>query len=432
MLRFLGSSQGFCDGISRRNFLQIGAFGAGLTLADMLRGQAANAATAAANKQSSRSLKAAIMIYLPGGPTHLDTYDLKPNAPAEIRGEFKPISTNVPGVQICELFPLQAQMWDKLAVIRSVIGSNEHSDSSVMTGWSEQLNRVQNHPSFGSVVSKIRGDSDSAVPPFVSLRGMSRGSDPGFLGIAHRPFTPSGPGNSNLKLATGVTVERLDERKSLLDVFDDTRREIDASGAMAGLDSYAEKAIEMVTSGVVRKALDLNSEPAASRKRYQGIEQFLTARRLIEAGVGCVTLSIGGWDTHGGNFTSMRRQLPLVDRAISNLIQDLHDRGMQDDVVTVMWGEFGRTPKINSNAGRDHWPAVMSALVAGGGLNMGQAVGSTTANAERPKDRPYTIQQVLATLYTAIGIDPAMTFLNGSGRPMHLLDQRDPVVELLS
>jgi len=431
MLRFLGSSQGFCDGVSRRNFMQIGTFGAGLTLADMLRGQAAHAATAAAKKQASRSQKAAIMIYLPGGPTHLDMYDPKPNAPVEIRGETKTISTNVNGVQITDLFPLQAKMWDKLAVVRSLIGSNEHSDSTVMTGYSDLLNRVANHPSFGSVVSKVRSAEESAVPPFVSLRGMSRGSEPGFLGIAHRPFAPSGQGNANLKLANGVTSTRLDERKGLLDTFDDTRRDIDATGAMTGLDAYTEKAIEMVTSGTIRKALDNSHEPAANRERYKGVEQFLTARRLIEAGVGCVTLSFGGWDSHGNNFSTMKKQLPMVDKAISSLIQDLHDRGMQDDVVTVMWGEFGRTPKINMGAGRDHWPAAMSALVAGGGLKMGQAVGSTTSNGERPKDSPYTIQQVLATLYSAIGIDPAQTFQNGSGRPMYLLDNRDPVAELI-
>ncbi|HSQ55636.1 MAG TPA: DUF1501 domain-containing protein, partial [Gemmata sp.] len=188
MLRFLGSSHSFCDGVSRRSFLQIGAFGAGLTLADMLQARAATTK----NKQPSRSNKAAIMIYLPGGPSHMDMYDLKPDAPVEFRGEFKPIKTNVPGVEICEHMPLQAKMWDKLACIRSIVSVGEHSDSLVMTGYSEQLNRTANHPSFGSVVSKIRGESNGAVPPFVSLRGMSRGSEPGYLGIAHRPFTPGG------------------------------------------------------------------------------------------------------------------------------------------------------------------------------------------------------------------------------------------------
>lgn len=430
MLQFLGSSQGFCDGVSRRGFLRVGAFGAGLTLADMLRARSAQAATAAAAKQTSRSQKAAIMIYLPGGPSHIDTYDPKPDAPKEIRGEFKPISTNVPGIQIVEHFAQQAKMFDKLAVIRSVMATDEHSDSAVMTGFSERINKLARHPSFGAVVSKLRSDT-SSVPPFVSLRGMSIGTDSGFLGIAHRPFAPGGQGNSNLKLVKDVSPERLGERRNLLETFDDTRREIDATGAMTGLDSYTEKALEMVTSGTVRRALDLEKESSKTRERYKGAEKFLTARRLIEAGVGCVTLSIGGWDNHGGIFESLKKQLPQVDRALSALIQDLHDRGMQDDVVTVMWGEFGRTPKVNSNAGRDHWPAVMSALIAGGGLKMGQAIGASTSGGERPKERPYTVQQVLATLYQAIDIDPAITFPNSSGRPMYVLDDRKPVSELV-
>ncbi len=425
MLRFLGSSNSFCDGINRRNFLQIGAFGTGLTLADMLRLKAAN------TKQPSRSQKAAIMIYLPGGPSHMDMYDLKPDAPKEFRGEFSPIKTNVAGVQICEHFPLQAKMWDKLACIRSVVSVGEHSDSLVMTGYSEQVNRTAHHPCVGSVISKLRSAVGGAVPPFVSLRGMSRGSEPGYLGIAHRPFTPSGPGNANLRLARGVDSDRLHERKDLLGSFDDTRREIDASGTMIGMDSYTDKAIEMVTAGVVRDALDVKKEDEKTRARYKGVERFLTARRLIEAGVGCVTLSIGGWDTHGNNFKSLAKQLPLVDRGIANLIQDLHDRGMQDDVVTVMWGEFGRTPRVNKSAGRDHWPQVMSAMVAGGGLKMGQAVGASTAKAERPKDNPVSAQRVLSTIYHALGIDPAMTFPNGAGRPMYVLDDRQPVKELL-
>jgi len=429
MLRFLGSPRTFCDGISRRDFLQIGAFGAGLTLADMLHARAAFAAEG--GKQPLRSNKAAIMIYLPGGPSHMDMYDLKPGAPKEFRGEFNPIHTNVPGVQICEHMPLQAKMWDKLACVRSIVSVDEHSDSLVMTGYPERVNRTADHPSFGSVVSKLRSATNGAVPPFVSLRGMSRGTEPGYLGIAHRPFTPGGQGNANLRLANGVTPARLDERKALLDKFDDTRREIDASGTMAGMDAYTVKAIEMVTAGVVRDALDIRKEDDKTRDRYKGVEQFLTARRLVEAGVGCVTLSIGGWDTHGQNFQTLKRQLPLVDKGIANLISDLHDRGMAEDVVTVMWGEFGRTPKINNGAGRDHWAPAMSALIAGGGLKMGQAVGSTTDKGERPKDRPCTVPMVLSTIYQQLGIDPAMTFPNGAGRPMYVLDERETIKELL-
>ena len=431
MLRFLGSTHKFCDGASRRDFLQIGAFGAGLTLADMLRLNTASAAGSAAKKQPSRSQKSAIMIYLPGGPSHMDMYDLKPDAPAEFRGEFNPIKTNVSGVEICEHFPMQAKMWDKLACVRSVVSVDEHSDSLVMTGYPDRVNRIADHPCFGSVVSKVRSADSGAVPPFVSLRGMSRGTEPGYLGIAHRPFTPGGQGNSNLKLAQGVTVDRLEDRKNLLEKFDDTKREIDATGTMAGMDAYNERALEMVTAGVVRDALDVRKEDEKTRERYKGVEAFLTARRLVEAGVGCVTLSIGGWDTHGQNFQSLKKQLPQVDRGIANLIQDLHDRGMQDDVVTVMWGEFGRTPKINMNAGRDHWSPVMGAMIAGGGLKMGQAVGASTAKAERPKDNPVSVPRLLSTIYRAMGIDPSMTFPNGAGRPMYVLDDREPVKELI-
>ena len=321
-------------------------------------------------------------------------------------------------------------MWDKLAVIRSVISVEEHSDCLVSTGYSEARNRTAHHPSFGAVVSKLRGTDREGVPPFVSLRGLTFGQEPGFLGVAHRAFTSSGQGLQNLKLAAGVDQTRVQDRRTLLASFDGVRREIDASGTMKGLDVFASRAFDMVASGTVRKALDLAREEPRARDRYRGVEQFLTARRLIEAGVGCVTLAVGGWDTHGDNFRTLKRQLPDVDRGLSNLIQDLHDRGLENDVVTVMWGEFGRTPKINGGAGRDHWAPVMSALVAGGGLKMGQAIGATTARGEIPRDRPYTVPQVLSTLYRAIGIDPAMTFADGSGRPMYVLDDRQPVVEL--
>jgi hypothetical protein len=305
MLTLWGEKQRFCDGISRRGFLQIGALGAGLTLADLLRQQAG----AAAAKQPTPSNKAAIMVYLPGGPSHMDMWDLKPDAPKEYRGEFKPIPTNVPGCQICEHFPLQARMWDKLAAIRSIVSVDEHSDTLVMTGWSDNQNRQRQSPSFGSYVSRIRGNT-SDVPPFVSLRGMSRGSQPSYLGIAHRPFSTSGPGMRNLQLPGGVDATRTEDRKALLESFDNVRRDIDASGTMKGMDSFTSRAFDIVASGTVRKALDLSKEEPRCRERYKGVEQFLTARRLVEAGVGCVTLSYGSWDTHGQNFTSLKRMLP--------------------------------------------------------------------------------------------------------------------------
>jgi uncharacterized protein (DUF1501 family) len=207
---------------------------------------------------------------------------------------------------------------------------------------------------------------------------------------------------------------------------------VDDSGTMKGMDSFTARAFDMVASGAVRKALDLSSEEPRTRDRYRGVEQFLMARRLVEAGVGCVTLAYGSWDNHSSNFKTLRNQLPNLDRGIANLVQDLVDRGMDEDVVTVCWGEFGRTPKINSNdAGRDHWAPVMSCMIAGGGLKMGQAIGTSSARGEYPKDRPYKPAQVLSTIYKALGIDPSMTFPNGSGRPMYILDDREPVAELL-
>jgi uncharacterized protein (DUF1501 family) len=430
MFTLWGAKQRFCDGLSRRNFLKIGAFGAGLTLAEMMKLRASAGGAAPAS-----SSKSAIMIYLPGGPSHIDMYDLKPDAPAEIRGEFNPIKTNVPGVEICEHFPMQAQMWDKFACIRSLIAAPEHSDHETHTGYSEATNRVANHPSMGAVISKLRAGS-SDIPPYVSLRGLSTGLEPGFLGVANRAFAPSGPGMENLRLATGVDKDRFDDRKDLLGHFDSIRRDMDAGTTMKGLDTFTTRAFDMVTSGTVRKALDLTKEDPRVRDRYKGVEQFLMARRLVEAGVGCVTLSIGGWDTHGNNFPTLRRQLPEVDRALANLIGDLHERGMENDVVTVMWGEFGRSPKIGIDGpqfkdGRGHWPPVMSAMIAGGGLKMGQAIGSSNARGETPKDRPYRVSQVLSTIYQALGIDPSKTFPNGSGRPMYILDDREPVSELL-
>ena len=432
MMTFLGRQQKFCDGLNRRNFLQIGAFGAGLTLADQLRAKAAPTANGLNPSTKTSSPKAAIMIYLPGGPSHIDMYDPKPDAPAEFRGEFKAIQTAVPGFHISEHMPLQARMMDKLAVVRSLVSNDEHSDSYLMTGYTEQVNRAAaqgQHPSFGSVVSKLRGGS-SEIPPFISLRGTSIGTEPGFLGVSHRPFTAEGPGLANLR--GSVASERLADRKDLLGRFDTARRDVDASGSMAGMDAFSQRAFDMISSGTARKALDLKNEDPRTRDRYKNVEQFLTARRLVEAGVGCVTLSYGGWDTHSSNFKTLSKQLPVLDRGIANLVEDLHDRGMQDDVMVVVWGEFGRTPKINtSDAGRDHWSPVMSALVAGGGMKMGQAIGTSSARGEYPKDRPYKVPHLLATLYRAMGIDPAMTFPNGSGRPMYVLDDRNLVTELV-
>ena len=413
-----GKTSRVCSGHSRRDFLKVGALGVGgLTLTDLLRARADGRPTRA---------KSVIMICLFGGPPHTDTYDLKPDAPDVFRGEFKPIKTNVPGVEICELFPLQAKMWDKLAVIRSVVpGQADHRDQETHTGF------ISGRPSFGSVISKVRGPAPNGMPPYVNLRFPSSGLEPAYLGAAHKPFSPGGPGIQNLGLAPSMTTERVQVRRALLAGFDDVRRDIDASGAMAGMDTFQTQAFDMILSGEVRKALDVSKEDAATRERYKGVEKFLTARRLVEAGVGAVTLDIGNWDTHFDNFKYLKEWLPKVDRAVTNLIQDLHDRGLQDEVVTIMWGEFGRTPKINDRGGRDHWDPVMSTLIAGGGLKVGQVIGSTTGRGEIAKSRPYRVPEVLSTVYQAVGIDPAQTFPDGNGRPMYVLDQREAVTELL-
>ena len=429
MFTFLGQGRRFCDLGTRRDFLRIGGLGVGagsLGLSDLLKARAVGP-----NAKNASKAKSAIFVYLPGGPSHIDMWDPKPDAPAEIRGEFKGAETNIPGIRINELFTRQAAMFQHFAAVRGVVSVNEHSDSLVMTGYSDIENRIMNHPSFGSVLSKLRGMNDDGIPPFVSLRGASKGTEPGYLGVAHRPFTPEGQGVANLRPTPANAGERLTKRRDLLNQFDDFRKESDTTGTANGIDQFTSRAFEIVSSGTVRKALDISKEEAKVRESYRGVENFLTARRLIEAGVGCLTLSYGGWDTHVNNFVQLKRQLPILDRAIGNLVTDLKERGMLDEVAIVVWGEFGRTPKINGTAGRDHWPTAMNALVAGGGLRTGQVVGGTNSNAEKPKDRGYPVQRVLSTVYHALGIDPGMTFLDTFGRPQHLLSDREPITELL-
>jgi hypothetical protein len=427
MLTIYGERQRFCDGVSRRNFLKIGGLALGsLTLTDMLR------ASAAADSLARH--KSIIQIYLPGGPSHMDTYDLKPEAPAEYRGEFKTIKSNVAGMDFCEHFPRQAAIADKLAVIRSVVGAvEEHAPAQTISGYGENIGRIQGgRPGLGAILSKLRGPVDPRVPAYVSLMGNTQGIDAGYAGTQHRPFTPDGPGMENLTLNAQVSLARLDDRKTLRSAFDSVRSEVDATGAMTGMDAFAAKAFEMITSPKTRNALDLTREDPRLRDRYgPSGANFLMARRLIEAGTRCVTLAIGGWDTHGNNFGHLRQQLPVVDQAVSALVDDLHSRGLNEDCAVVMWGEFGRTPRVNAGAGRDHWPPVMSALVAGGGLRTGQVIGSSNSRGEVAKDRPVSVQKILATLYHTLGVDPATTINNNSGRPMYLLDEREPIEELI-
>jgi uncharacterized protein (DUF1501 family) len=421
MLSFLGGRRTFCDGVSRRDFLRAGSLAVGgLTLADLLRLRAAGAAAAA-------RAKSVIMIYLPGGPPHMDMYDMKPEAAVEFRGELRPIKTNVPGVEICELMPLQAKIMDKLAILRGISFVDQHSAHMVMTGFPDEVKR----PCFGSIVSHLR-PSATGLPTYVSLMNNMQAEDPAYVGAAHRPFVPTGPGLENLGLVSDVSLSRLGRRRELLQSLDTLRRDVDTAGALAGIDAFTAQAFDMITSPQARQAFDVEREPQKVREKYgQENRNLLAARRLVEAGVSVVSLSTGGWDTHGDNFNQMRRQLPGLDQGLHALVTDLHERGLADDVAVVMWGEFGRTPRVNGGAGRDHWAPAGFALLAGGGFRCGQAVGQTDPHGERSINKPMTPSNVLSTLYHHMGIDPGARIIDNFGRPMYLLDEREPVRELL-
>jgi uncharacterized protein (DUF1501 family) len=446
MLTILGSGQSgrFCDGLSRRAFLQIGGLAlGGLSLPQLLR------AESAAGKSNPH--KGIIMIFLPGGPSHQDMFDLKPEAPAEFRGEFKPIKTNVPGIEISEHLPLTAAVMDKLVVIRSIVGATgDHDAFQCQTGRTKRNQPQGGWPSMGSVLSKLKGPAHPAMPAFVGLApkmGHMEWADPGqsgFLGVAHAPFKPEGDGKANMVL-NGITLERLSDRKALLTSFDRFRRDADASGMMSGLDNFNQQAFGVLTSSRLMEALDISLEDPRIRDRYgkgdpknrddggpKLMEHFLIARRLIEAGSRCVTLAFSRWDHHGQNFRALRQDLPLLDQGLSALIRDIHERGLQDSISVVVWGEFGRTPKINKDSGRDHWPNVSCAVLAGGGMRTGQVIGSTDRTAAEAKDRPVHFQEVFATLYKSLGIDTNQVTVNDlGGRPQYLVDHRLPLHEVI-
>jgi hypothetical protein len=443
MLTIYGKSSRFCDGLSRRNFLKIGALGlGGLALPDILR----------AESQSGirRSHKAIIMIYLPGGPPHQDMFEIKTEAPSEIRGEFKPIKTNIPGIQICEHLPRMAAMMDKLVPIRSIVGGiDEHTDFQCMTGHTSRNQPPGGWPSFGSVISKLQGAAHPAVPPFIGLEPKMQhkpynASNPGFLGVANRSFRPEGNGKDDMVL-NGVTLDRLADRKALLSGFDRFRRDVDSTGLMEGLDSFNAQALEMLTSSRLLEALDLQREDPRILERYgkgdpkprgdaapRMIEQLLMARRLVEAGARCVTVAFGFWDYHGNNFKLAKEDLPMLDHGVTTLVEDLHQRGLDKDVSVVVWGEFGRTPTINKDAGRDHWPKVSCALLAGGGMKTGQAIGATDRLGGEAVERPVHFLEVFATLYHNLGIDVnKATITDLAGRPHYIVDGYQPMRELI-
>lgn len=450
MLSILGQSHRFCDGISRRNFLRIGSLAlGGLSLPQILRAEAASGLQPSAGRLGH---KAIIMIFLPGGPSHQDLLDIKTEAPLEIRGEFKPIKTNVPGIEISEVLPRLAGMMDKFTAIRSIVGADgNHYAFQCLTGR-RQVNMPQGGwPCLGSVLSKLKGPADAAMPPFVGMSpkmGHTPWADagsPGFLGVAHAPFKPHGEGKNDMVLKD-ITLDRLSDRKHLLATFDRFRRDTDASGMMDGMDNFNQQAFGVLTSSRLMEALDLSKEDPKIVERYgtgdpknrddggpKLMEHFLIARRLIEAGTRCVTLAFSRWDHHGENFKALRQDAPMLDQGLTALVQDLHDRGLDKDVSVVVWGEFGRTPQINKGAGRDHWPQVSCALLAGGGMRHGQVIGSTDRLGGEAKDRPVKFGEVFATLYKSLGIDANLTTLPDlSGRPQYLVDDHmSPMKELV-
>ena len=426
MITIEGGSHRLCNGVTRRDALRVGTLGfAGLTLSNLLQLQA----QAATPRGKAKSI---IMIHLSGGPSHVDTYDPKPDAPDEIRGEFKAIPTKVAGIQIGELFPRQAAMMDQFTILRSCykVLPEEHASSLMVTGYSNTERRTQgDRPSIGSVLAKLRADPTDSLPAYVSLRGMNgeTGLNAAFLGPTCEPLSYEGPGRDDLRLH--VSNRRLAGRRKLLDKLNGIPQVVE-SGAVQTQDVFAQRALEIVASSTTYEALDISKETEETRKRY-GMEHFLRARRLVERGVQCVALEVGGWDTHSDNFKQLKSIMPPLDQALTELVKDLKERGLYDQTAIVMWGEFGRTPKVNGTAGRDHWPSVMSVLLAGGGMKMGQVIGATDPQGMYAADQPYTVRHVLATLYTALGIDPTMTFVDNQSRPIPLIHDADAIPELI-
>jgi hypothetical protein len=433
---------------SRRDFLRVGALGlGGLALPEILRLQAM-----AGSKTRPRAV---IMVCLAGGPSHLETYDLKPDAPVEYRGDFKPIKTKVPGFDVCEHMPLQAKIADKLSLVRSLqfVEPMQHELEEVFTGFPKASKR----PSFGSVVSKFK-NSDSKLPSYVSLEyGTNTASyeSPQYLGAAHSPVQIAGTeAIRSLSLPWHMPKTRLDDRRKLIRSFDNFRREVDAKRESRAMDAFTARALDIVTSPRARDAFDLSREPDRvldmygkrdDKFIYVGTKptshwdshKFLLARRLVEAGVPVVTLRAGLWDHHGnvlspegGNiWISLKSALPLLDRSIHALVTDLHERGLDKEVLVVVWGEFGRTPKIYMK-GRDHWPDAGFALFAGA-VRTGQVIGETDSRGERPKKRALGPQNVIGTIYHTLGIDSKQKLNDFSGRPTQLLDDGEAIEELV-
>jgi len=441
MLEVRGPDYRCCDGMNRRSFLRVGFLGlAGLTLADHLRLKA----SAAERGQATRDT-AVILLWLGGGPSHIDMYDLKPDAPAEFRGEFRPIATNVPGTRISEHLPHEARIMDKISVVRSATHTNAgHGMGThwMLTGYVPTIEINDNlNPSCGSIVARMRGANAPRMPAYVCVPNPPPSANAAYLGVAYNPFSPSSDPNSpgfqvrDLRLMPQIDLSRFRNRRELLRGVDNLRRDVDIQGTADGYDRFYREAFEIVTSENCRNAFDIHREEPRLRDRYgrdSWGQSALLARRLVEGGATYVTVNMGGWDTHNNNFQSLKtNNLPRYDRAIAALIQDLHERGLDRRVLVISYGEFGRTPRVNTTAGRDHWPGAMSVVFAGGGLRMGQMIGTTDSRAEYPTSRAASPQDVLATMYHVLGIDYRHEFHDAGQRPIPILNEGRPIEELL-
>jgi len=457
MLEFTSPPTWRCDGLSRRGFLKVGTLAfAGLSMADLLRAKA----MASAAGRSSPTERSVILIWLDGGPPQHETYDPKPDAPAQFRGPLKPIPTALPGVQVSELLPNHARLLNKMSIIRSLHHDNgDHFAAAhwMLTGYlgSSAINLPPQYPSAGSIIAKIKGPKRKGMPAYVGLPNThSVGLVPGYhgaayLGVGYNPFIADGDPNSesyqvpNLSLPAGIDPARLEGRRSLLGTFDHACKTADSSGIVAGLDRFEQEAFSLVLGKAARAAFELKKEDPRLRDRYsrhQWGQSALLARRLVEAGVRFVTLTFSGWDYHSSLERGMKSVLPILDATVGTLIEDLDDRGLLESTIVLVMGEFGRTPRMNKTGvpgsdpvpGRDHWGNVMSVLIAGGGLASGRVVGSSNSRGEVPKDRPLRPQDLAVTLYHQLGIDPEDTFLNRSGQPVKIGSNGDVIAELVS
>ncbi|HEV3167224.1 MAG TPA: DUF1501 domain-containing protein [Isosphaeraceae bacterium] len=441
MFEMAFGSNASCDGVSRRNFLRVGSLGViGLSLPDLLR------ARARADSKEAHSDVSCILLWLQGGISHIDSFDPKPEAPTEIRGEFGVIDTNVPGIHLCEPLPRLAQHQDKYSILRSLNpknGSHGVADAYMMTG--HPFNPALTYPAFGAVISKEKGDRNR-MPPYVqvgtAIDQRFGGGVAGFLGDQYNPFVLPGdasrPGFTvrDVSLPGSVDRERFDRRMRVLEAVDTWQTRMEANlGPLEAADTFYQKAYSLITAPQAKRAFAIDGEDPRMRDRYgrhslgQGC---LLARRLVEAGVRFVTVTDGGWDTHIDNFKSLSdRLLPRLDSALSALLQDLSDRGLLDSTLVVCVSDFGRTPKVNPSAGRDHWSTAGIALLAGAGLKPGLAVGETNALAEAPIEAPYITEDLAATIYNRLGIPLNTTHRTPDGRPVQVNYDGKLIRELL-